>query len=88
MLVNQMEGKIDSWAVRWCYHLFKNDLMTVYPRTSKALNIGLDGSGTHCHQAFGLEKISQSAMKLSLCMWNMIKSWRKKWQNMKVDRLG
>ena len=56
MLVNQMEGKIDSWAVRWCYHLFKNDLMTVYPRTSKALNIGLDGSGTHCHQAFGLEK--------------------------------
>lgn len=48
MLVMQMNGKIDSWAVRWCYHLFFHNLLTVYPRVSKTLNIGFDGSGTHC----------------------------------------
>lgn len=48
MLIAQMEGKIDSWAVRWCYHLFKNELLTVYPKVSKTKNIGFDGSGTHC----------------------------------------
>lgn len=56
MLINQMEGKIDSWAVRWCYYLFKNDLLTVYPKISKALNIGFDGSGTHCNRDYGLKK--------------------------------
>ena len=56
MLCNQMSGKIDSWAVRWCYFLFRNDLLTIYPRESKALNIGLDGSGTHCNQDFKLDK--------------------------------
>ena len=47
MLVAQMEGKIDSWAVRWCYHLFENKLLTVYPKKSTVINIGMDGSGTH-----------------------------------------
>lgn len=56
MLCNQMSGKIDSWAVRWCYFLFKNNLLTIYPRESKALNIGLDGTGTHCNQDFKLDK--------------------------------
>ncbi len=48
MLCLQMEGKLDSWAVRWCYHLFSNNMLTVYPRVSKTRNIGMDGSGTHC----------------------------------------
>lgn len=48
MLIMQMEGKLDSWAVRWCYHLFFHNLLTVYPKVSRTLNIGFDGSGTHC----------------------------------------
>lgn len=48
MLIMQMSGEIDSWAVRWCYHLFFHNLLTVYPKVSKTLNIGFDGSGTHC----------------------------------------
>lgn len=48
MLILQMQGKIDSWAVRWCYHLYKYGLLTVYPKVSRTLNIGFDGSGTHC----------------------------------------
>ena len=45
-----MTGKSDSWAVRWCYHLFKTGQLTVYPKESKTLNIGFDSSGTHCSE--------------------------------------
>lgn len=47
MLDAQMEGTIDSWAIRWCYTQFKKDMLTVYPVKSRIRNIGLDGSGTH-----------------------------------------
>ncbi|MEH6889048.1 sugar transferase [Bacillus sp. JJ864] len=47
MLDSQMEGIIDSWAIRWCYTQSKKDLLTVYPVKSRIKNIGLDGSGTH-----------------------------------------
>jgi hypothetical protein len=48
MLKQQMDGKIDSWAIRWCYTLFKNDAWCIYPTKSYVNNIGLDGSGVHC----------------------------------------
>lgn len=47
MLDAQIDGKIDSWAIRWCYSQFKLDMFTVYPKVSRVKNIGLDGSGTH-----------------------------------------
>lgn len=47
MLDAQMDGKIDSWAIRWCYSQFKLNMFTIYPRISRVRNIGLDGSGTH-----------------------------------------
>lgn len=47
MLACQMEGKIDSWAIRWCYHQSKRNMLTVYPSVSYVRNIGCDGSGTH-----------------------------------------
>jgi len=47
MLDNQMQGKIDSWAIRWCYAQSKLDMSTVYPIVSRIKNIGLDGTGTH-----------------------------------------
>lgn len=40
MLQKQMTGKIDSWAIRWCYHQFKYRLLTVTPIESKVINIG------------------------------------------------
>jgi hypothetical protein len=48
MLISQMEGKLDSWAIRWCYHHFKNKAFCIYPTESYVNNIGLDGSGVHC----------------------------------------
>lgn len=48
MLDMQMNGELDSWAIRWCYQQFKEQMYTVNPCYSKIQNIGLDGSGTHC----------------------------------------
>ncbi|MCM1103019.1 MAG: glycosyltransferase [Clostridium sp.] len=47
MLYEQMQGKIDSWAIRWDYSFFVRGLYTVYPVKTKIINIGCDGSGTH-----------------------------------------
>lgn len=48
MLEEQMSGKIDSWAIRWCYAHHKNNAYCLYPVKSKLVNAGNDGSGTHC----------------------------------------
>ena len=47
MLKNQVEGKIDSWAIRWSYAHYKNKAYCVYPVKSKVQNIGTDSSGLH-----------------------------------------
>lgn len=48
MLTKQMDGKIDSWAIRFCYAHFNNNMFTLYPIESLVYNSGFDGSGTHC----------------------------------------
>lgn len=48
MLLRQMNGEIDSWAIRWNWSVFRNSGLVVYPPTSFVRNIGFDGSGTHC----------------------------------------
>ena len=40
MLNKQMHGKINSWAIRWCYHQFKNNLFSVHAIFSKIENVG------------------------------------------------
>lgn len=47
MLESQMQGRIDSWAIRFCYEQFKQDKITVNPTVSRIRNIGFDGTGTH-----------------------------------------
>lgn len=48
MLVNQIRGKNDSWAIRWHAACFLQGMLTLYPGKSLVNNIGVDGSGTHC----------------------------------------
>lgn len=48
MLRYQMQGKIDSWAIRWCYNQCEQNKLTIYPIKSLVNNIGTDGRGTHC----------------------------------------
>ena len=50
MLRKQLEGTINSWAIRWCYQQWKNDQLTVYPRISKIKNIGFGANATHTSQ--------------------------------------
>lgn len=47
MLDAQMQGRVDSWAIRFCYEQFKQNKVTINPTVSKIKNIGIDGSGTH-----------------------------------------
>ncbi|TGL90233.1 methyltransferase, TIGR04325 family [Leptospira congkakensis] len=49
MLKKQIEGKNDSWAVRWYASMFLLNKVTLYPKESLIQNIGLDSSGTHCN---------------------------------------
>ena len=48
MLKHQIEGKNNSWAVRWYASAFLHDKLTLYPGRSLVNQIGMDGSGTHC----------------------------------------
>jgi len=47
MLLKQQLGKVDSWAVRWCYTHFKNNALCSYPTISKIVHIGEGGFATH-----------------------------------------
>ena len=48
MLELQKIGKIDSWAIRWCYSQFNDSSYSVLPKISMVQNIGFsDGIGTH-----------------------------------------
>ena len=74
MLGLQMEGKINSWAIRWVFAQSNLDMYTVYPKNSYILNDGCDGSGTHSGTHRELEtSISDS---LSLC----------KFENLEIDK--
>lgn len=48
MLTDQINGRINSWAIRWCYNQFNKKKFTVYPVESLVKNNGTDASGTHC----------------------------------------
>jgi len=48
MLESQRESKMDSWAIRWYLNVFMLEGLTVYATQSLVVNIGFDGSGTHC----------------------------------------
>lgn len=48
MLIDQMEGKIDAWDIRWDYTLCKHNAYCIYPSYSLTNNCGWDGTGVHC----------------------------------------
>jgi len=47
MLKDQINGRNDSWAIRWYASAFLKNQLTLYPGKSLLANIGADGSGTH-----------------------------------------
>ena len=47
MLDCQMNGEVNSWAIRFDYAMFKNNMYNIVPAKSLIQTIGRDGSGTH-----------------------------------------
>lgn len=47
MLKRQIQGRNDSWAVRWYASALLSGKLSLYPRQSLIINIGQDGSGRH-----------------------------------------
>lgn len=48
LLLDQINSRVDSWAVRWYASALIHDKLTLYPGRSLIQNIGWDGSGRHC----------------------------------------
>ena len=49
MLVDQIAGRNDSWAIRWHASCFLANRLTLYPGASLVHNGGFDSSGRHCN---------------------------------------
>ena len=75
MLTNQMEGKIDSWAIRWCFAQSNLEKYTVYPKISYLGNEGCDGSGTNC--GFEGNNTSMIERENYLCKFETLKIEKK-----------
>ena len=71
MLKDQVEGRIDSWAVRWLLSVFLKDGLVLYPRKSLVQNAGVDGTGTHGRGASSL----QSALRVESQAFGRERCW-------------
>jgi hypothetical protein len=43
----QINGTIDSWLIRWYFHIFNKSGKCIWPYKSHIYNIGFDGTGVH-----------------------------------------
>lgn len=61
MLEAQLEGRVDSWAIRWYLATFLFEGLTLFPRQSLVNNVGLDGTGTHGDRTNRMSNIIQTS---------------------------
>ena len=67
----QYEKKVDSWAIRFCYAHYTNNMRCIYPVKSLIRNIGLDDSGTHSSDArYSSGLLDQSWLPKLFCPTN------------------
>ena len=66
MLMRQLKGKINSWAIRWCLHHCKTNSACLYPVNSFVKNIGFDGSGVHCGVDPSFSNVMTEKRKISV----------------------
>ncbi len=46
-LNRQLTGKVNSWLIRWYFHIYKNEGVCVWKTNSSIINDGFDGTGVH-----------------------------------------
>lgn len=66
MLIDQRDGRIDSWAVRFGFAHFKEHCVAILPCIPYVDNIGFDGTGRHS----GVNVTGEYRNDLSLCVEN------------------
>jgi hypothetical protein len=69
MLDKQMSGKINSWAIRFCYHQYVNNLLDVYPIVSKVTNIGFGKNATNTKKGYSCFRTIID--KSNICSFNL-----------------
>jgi hypothetical protein len=92
MLLDQIHGRIDSWAVRWYASALIHDKLTLYPGRSLVHNIGLDGSGSHCDAYDGFAtNLSTTAINLEGLPVSentqALEAWRRYFKLVRKERL-
>ena len=72
MLVGNIRGTCDSWAVFWALNVIERNGICINPYQSFIKNIGMDGSGVHCgvDDQFDVEYIDERRKKF--CLPNVI----------------
>jgi len=60
MLLLQLQGKINSWAIRTALASALHNKVTVYPIKSLVKNIGFDNSGVHCGETHAYDTVLDS----------------------------
>lgn len=89
MLDQQMRGRIDSWAIRFCYSQFELKKFAVFPRISLVRNIGQDGSGTHCRAIMENDSFTTVNTDIDMTPFYIEKRIMKEYQRRKkISRLG
>lgn len=66
MLIDQRDGRIDSWAIRFGFAHFKEHCVAILPCIPYVDNIGFDGTGRHS----GVNLTGEYRNDLSLCVEN------------------
>jgi FkbM family methyltransferase len=66
MLKDQVQGKNDSWAIRFYVSMFLEKGVFLFPNKSLLKNIGLDGSGVHCLNSNNSEKQDSYSSKMDI----------------------
>lgn len=88
MLKSQVEGRIDSWAIRFYGSMFIERAYFLYPNRSLVCNIGFDNSGTHCQNDdfFTRSKITQKSIEISqqeiILKQEILKNFKTSFKNM------
>lgn len=73
MLISQQNGKIDSWAIRWCFSQFKSKQLTVFPKISKVNNIGIGQNSTHTKRGKRFETELDTTNKIKFKFNHIVK---------------
>jgi hypothetical protein len=66
MLMDQIVGKNDSWAIRWHASCYLRDLLVLYPGRALTENIGRDGTGIHSTAADQLFDVKVSSTPIAV----------------------